>query len=103
VADWADYQGFDFVYWNMLHDAPQWSIATLPDQAKSAITAYLNNCYPPERFREEFARICNFMNNGVSTDGAALRHSIADLDRKRNQDFAAVCPEMSALINYAKT
>jgi len=25
---------------------------------------------------------------------------IADLDRKRNQNFANVCPEMAALINY---
>ena len=103
VADWADYQDFDFVYWNMLHDAPQWSIASLPDTAKAAVTAYLDNCYPPERFFQEFARIRDFMNNGVSADGESLRQGIADLDRKRNQDFAAVCPEMAALINYAKT
>jgi hypothetical protein len=103
VADWADYQGFDFVYWNMLHDAPHWSIATLPVSAKQAITAYLNNCRPPERFLVEFARIRDFMNNGASTDGEALRHSIADLDRKRDQNFDRVCPEMAQLINYAKT
>jgi len=100
VADWADYQGFDFVYWNMLHDAPQWSIAGLPDTAKTAISAYLNNCRPPERFLQEFARIRDFMNNGASTDGGVLRHHIADLDRKRNQNFAVVCPEMAELINY---
>jgi organic radical activating enzyme len=103
VADWANYQGFNFVYWNMLHDAPQWSIASLPESAKQAITAYLNNCHPPEQFRTEFARIRDFMNNGASTDGEALRYSIADLDRKRDQDFARVCPEMAQLINYAKT
>jgi organic radical activating enzyme len=102
VADWADYQGFDFVYWNMLHDAPQWSIASLPQLAKQQLTAYLDNCRPPERFLTEFNRIRDFMNNGVGTDGNVLRNSIADLDRKRNQHFATVCPEMAALIDYVK-
>ena len=100
VADWADYQDFNFVYWNMLHDAPQWSIATLPKSAKLEISAYLKNCCPPERFRNEFEQIQEFMNCGVSTDGKQLRSSIADLDRKRNQNFADVCPEMAAIINY---
>jgi hypothetical protein len=27
---------------------------------------------------------------------------IADLDRKRNQDFAEICPEMAQLLNYRK-
>lgn len=103
VADWADYQGFDFVYWNMLHDAPQWSIAALPESAKLEISAYLKNCRPPERFCDEFKWIQEFMNRGNSTDGELLRRSIADLDRKRNQNFADVCPEMAKLINYAKT
>jgi pyruvate-formate lyase-activating enzyme len=100
VADWADYQMFDFVYWNMLHDAPQWSIAGLPDTAKAAVTAYLDNCNPPKKFLQEFGRIRDFMNNGVSSDGSMLRRQIAELDRKRNQNFATVCPEMAALINY---
>jgi MoaA/NifB/PqqE/SkfB family radical SAM enzyme len=103
VADWISYQGFDFVYWNIMHDAWYFSIATLPDAAKLALTAYLDNCGPPEQFRNEFARIRDFMNGGASTDGFILRMKIADLDRKRDQDFAAVCPEMAALIEYEKT
>lgn len=103
VADWIDYQGFDFVYWNMLHDAPQWSIAKLPATAKKQISAYLDNCRPPEKFRNEFALIKNFMNNGQSLDGQELRTMIADLDRKRDQDFAKVCPEMAEIIEYVKT
>jgi len=30
------------------------------------------------------------------------RMKIADLDQKRNQDFAVVCPEMAQLIQYKK-
>jgi hypothetical protein len=103
VANWADYQEFNFVYWNMLHDAPHLSIASLPENAKRQITAYLNNCKPPEKFRDEFMRIRDFMNQGTSNDGVELRRHIADLDRKRNQDFAQVCPEMAELIEYVKT
>jgi MoaA/NifB/PqqE/SkfB family radical SAM enzyme len=100
VADWVVYQNFDFVYWNMLHDAPHWSIANLPESAKKALTAYLDNCNAPGQYQTEFAKIRDFMNNGQSTDGNALRNAIADLDKKRNQNFAIVCPEMAKLINY---
>jgi MoaA/NifB/PqqE/SkfB family radical SAM enzyme len=103
VADWIDYQGFDFVYWNIMHDAWYFSIATLPDSAKAAITVYLDNCNPPEKFREEFAKIRDFMNRGASNDGFMLRMKIADLDRKRDQDFSQVCPDMAELIAYEKT
>jgi MoaA/NifB/PqqE/SkfB family radical SAM enzyme len=103
VADWAEYQGFDFVYWNMLHDAPHWSIANLPDSAKQQITAYLDNCRPPTQYLDEFVRIRDFMNHGAGTDGSELRRQIADLDRKRNQNFSTVCPEMAALIMYEQT
>lgn len=98
VANWVDYQGFDFVYWNMLHDAPHWSVAHLSQPVKQAITAYLNNCNPPKQFRIEFDRIRDFMNNGVSHDAAVLCQHIADLDRKRNQKFSDVCPEMAELL-----
>jgi MoaA/NifB/PqqE/SkfB family radical SAM enzyme len=103
VADWIAYQKFDFVYWNIMHDAWYFSIATLPESAKLAITAYLNNCRPPVQFQEEFARIRDFMNGGASTDGFMLRMKIADLDRKRDQDFAKICPEMAEIIEYVKT
>ena len=103
VAVWVSSHEFDFVYWNMMHDAWYFSIATLPDTAKTAITAYLNSCKPPAKFQEEFEHIRDFMNNGASTDGFMLRMKIADLDRKRNQDFAQVCPEMAQLIEYVKT
>jgi pyruvate-formate lyase-activating enzyme len=100
VADWIDYQGFDFVYWNIMHDAWYFSIATLSESVKASITAYIDNCNPPDQFREEFAKIRDFMNRGSSTDGFMLRMKIADLDRKRNQDFSQVCPEMAKLIDY---
>jgi MoaA/NifB/PqqE/SkfB family radical SAM enzyme len=100
LARWIVSQGFDFVYWNMMHDAWYFSIATLPDTAKANITEHLRTADVPLLYREEFDRIIDFMNSGASTDGFMLRMKIADLDRKRNQDFAVICPEMAQLIEY---
>lgn len=103
LSRWVATQGFDFVYWNMMHEAWYFSIATLPAEAKLALSNHLLSSPIPPQYIEEFARIVDFMNNGASTDGFMLRMKIADLDRKRNQNFAAVCPEMAELINYEFT
>ena len=100
VANWIDQQGFDFVYWNMMHDAYYFSIATLPDTAKQAITQQLEQAKVGARNRIEFDRIIDFMNNGTSLDGNILRMRVNDLDRKREQNLAEVEPEFANLIDY---
>ena len=102
VAAWLEHNqdSFDFVYWNMMHDAWYFSIACLPDTAKAAISNYLDSietCY-----RSEFDRIRDFMNSGASTDGFMTRMKIADLDRKRGQNLTDVAPEFAELIAYEK-
>ena len=102
VAKWIDLnqESFNFVYWNVMHDAWYFSIATLPDSAKEAITTHLQSADVPLQYRGEFDRITNFMNTGASTDGFMLRMKIADLDRKRNQNLRVVAPELADLIGY---
>jgi MoaA/NifB/PqqE/SkfB family radical SAM enzyme len=102
VASWLEHNcnGFDFVYWNIMHDAWYFSIATLPDTAKAQVEQYLRGI--TTRYRDEIDRIIDFMNRGASTDGFMLRMKIQDLDRKRNQDFAQVAPEMAQAIGYNK-
>lgn len=103
LAHWLDRNtdSFEFVYWNVMHDAWYFSIATLPDTAKTALTDHLLSVSVPQQWREEFVRIVDFMNGGASTDGFMLRMKIQDLDQKRNTNFAQVCPEMAELIAYA--
>lgn len=104
LAQWIVLQGFDFVYWNMMHDAWYFSIATLPADTKAGVAEHLrNSTLVPAQYREEFDRIIDFMNNGASTDGFMTRMKIADLDRKRGQDFSKVCPEMAQLLAYEFT
>jgi hypothetical protein len=103
LAHWIVQQGFDYVYWNIMHDAWYFSIASLPDAAKAELDVFLKTCDVPAEYAQEFGRIADFMNGGASTDGFMTRMKIADLDRKRHQDFETVAPEMAQLISYVKT
>jgi MoaA/NifB/PqqE/SkfB family radical SAM enzyme len=101
VADWIANQGFDFVYWNMMHEAYYFSISTLPETAKAIIDHHLSQAKVDDSTRREFVKIREFMNNGVSLDGNILRMRVADLDRKRQQNLEDVEPELAKLIDYA--
>jgi MoaA/NifB/PqqE/SkfB family radical SAM enzyme len=101
LANWIDTQQFNFVYWNMMHEAYYFSINTLPTTAKTAIAEILKTAKVSQKHQSEFTRIVDFMNNGASLDGDILRMRIADLDRKRNQNLSTVQPEFANLINYA--
>lgn len=100
VANWIVQQKFDYIYWNMLHDAYYFSIATLPADAKQAIVDKLQSAAVPDRIKQEFKLIIDFMTNGIGLDGFILRMTIADLDRKRQQNLADVEPEFAELIGY---
>jgi len=100
VALWIALQDFDFVYWNMMHDAWYFSIATLPDAAKKQIIIHLESANIPPQYKDEFVRIADFMRNGASTDGFMTRMKIADLDRKRNQDLRTVAADFAQIIEY---
>jgi hypothetical protein len=100
LAHWIALQRFDFVYWNIMHDAWYFSIATLPITAKTVITEHLRGAHVPLKYREEFDRIIDFMNNGASTDGFMTSMKIRDLDRKRHQNLRTVAPELADILNY---
>ena len=100
LADYVYAQGFNFVYWNMMHEAYYFSISTLPESAKQAIAAHLESAAVTDNVGQEFANIVQFMMNGVGLDGNILRMRVADLDRKRQQNLATVEPEFAQLINY---
>ena len=82
VAQWIMRQNFDFVYWNVMHDAWYFSAAAMPDSAKQKIIEHLRAAQIPASYRVEFDRICDFIDRGASTDGFMTRMKIRDLDRK---------------------
>lgn len=101
LSHWIDQQNFDFVYWNMMHEAYYFSISTLPESAKRVITQRLQLAQVSPWHRREFDRIVDFMNNGASLDGFNMRREIANLDRRRNQNLAVTEPEFAHIIEYA--
>jgi organic radical activating enzyme len=100
VANWINTQGFDFVYWNMMHEAYYFSISTLPETAKQAIATKLQSAQVDAKTQQEFTQIVDFMMRGVSLDGDILRMKVRDLDRKRQQNLKTVAPELSELLEY---
>ena len=101
LANWIDQQGFDFVYWNMMHEAYYFSVGTLPDAAKSAVIDRLKSAQVTARHRAEFDRVIEFIERGVSLDGSILRMKVEDLDWKRQQNLCDHHPELAAAIEYS--
>ena len=100
VALWIALQDFDFVYWNIMHDAWYFSISRLPATAKKQITDYLSTCNTPEQFQEEFGRIIDFMNRGESSDGEEILQQIRRLDQRRQQDLQKIAPDLARILRY---
>ena len=100
LANWISVQGFDFVYWNIMHDAPYFSVAALPDTAKKVIADHLNTALIPSKYKKDFAGIVDFMMRGQSTNGSETRQQIQKLDQWRDQNLADVAPELAELLNY---
>jgi pyruvate-formate lyase-activating enzyme len=101
VAEWIDRQGFDFVYWNMMHDAEYFSVRSLPDSSKTVIADHLRAALVPARTQREFDNVITFMRRGASTDGTRMREEIARVDQRREQDLRRVAPELAEIIGYA--
>jgi MoaA/NifB/PqqE/SkfB family radical SAM enzyme len=102
VALWISLQDFDFVYWNMMHDAWYFSISRLPVTAKQHIANYLATCNAPKQFHEEFGRIIDFMNRDESSDGIETLQQIRRLDQRRQQDLKTTTPELAKVLEYEK-
>lgn len=103
VAQWILAQEFDFIYWNMMHEAKYFSIASLPQEAKHQIAYKIKQARVPGQIRLEFDRIVEFMMNGESTDGNELRSKIQEVDLRRNENLMDVEREFAILINYDQT
>lgn len=100
LADWISQQQFDFVYWNVMHDAWYFSVSSLPKIAKQAVTQYLSQTAAGGNWAVERNKILQFMNQGKSSDGIEIKKQIQILDQRRNQNLAVTLPELAAVIGY---
>ena len=102
VACWIAQQDFDFVYWNMLHDAPQHCIANLPESAKQDIAKHLKQCDFPAQFQSDIQGAIDFMMSRPGMPAKELIKNLQQLDQRRGQNLAKVEPELAKILNYEK-
>jgi MoaA/NifB/PqqE/SkfB family radical SAM enzyme len=103
LAHWIDMQDFDFIYWNMLHEARYFSIASLPLSAKQRAAARLDSATVRDLHRKEFDRIRDFMMAGESMPAEVIADEIRRLDQRRGQDLCAVIWELADSLQYDAT
>jgi len=96
LATWIDQQGFDFIYWNIMHDAWYLSISRLPNSAKTIIKNCVEQFVVDSKHKIEFERMIDFMMQGESSDGTELLKQIAKLDLRRSQNL---CDHHTVLAN----
>jgi hypothetical protein len=102
LAQWIALQGFDYVYWNMLHEIWYFSISRLPNTVKEQLADHLRSA-DAVHWRRDFDQIIDFMQGGASSDGSEMLAKMRELDTRRNQNLAEVLPELANIIGYAKT
>ena len=100
LANWIDQRSFDYVYWNMLHEAYYHSVGTLPERAKELVSNKLLSANVSDFHMKEFVKIVDFMQGGASLDGNILRMKVADVDWRRQQDLRTHHPELADAIDY---
>ena len=95
LAEWIDMQEFDFIYWNMLHEARYFSIASLPQSAKHRAAERLDSASVRAFHRKQFDQIRDFMMAGVSLPAAEIVQEIKRLDQRRGQNLRDVIWELA--------
>ena len=100
LSDWIYKQSFDYVHWNILHDAPWLSIAHLPADVKIRVADHLKQKIFPVESQEEVKKIIEFMNLGKSLDNYVVLDNLKKLDARRNESLKAVAPELSEILHY---
>jgi sulfatase maturation enzyme AslB (radical SAM superfamily) len=98
MCEWIPHQRFDYVYFNVLHDAWHFSISHLTQRAKDLIyNKYANYSGP---YADEVKNLLTFMYKGMSSDGSDLVRVLKQSDVQRNQKFSDHHPEIAAAIGY---
>lgn len=96
------------VYINMLHNPEHYCIKSLSTQAKSVITAKLNqflntHCFVDPSIKQSVESVVNFLNIDIpGSELIAFTDITGKLDQIRNENFPDTFPEISKFYNDSK-
>jgi len=96
ICNWEYFDKFDFVFWNMLHDAPENCIKSLPQNVKDAVHDELLMADVDDDTLEEFKKIVTFMYSGTGPNPLA---NILKLDERREVSLKDTHPELYRLLH----
>lgn len=97
---WHKLTNFDFIYWNMLHEAYYFSIGSLPELSKQHVKQKLESTAISGNTKQEFEKVIQFMMQGTSLDGCLLREKIKEIDLRRSQNLNQYHAELAKIIAY---
>jgi MoaA/NifB/PqqE/SkfB family radical SAM enzyme len=98
LAEWISYRTFQFVYFNVLHDAWYFNVRNLNDTAKKLINDKFYNYNGP--YKNDIVKVIEFMNQGEGSDCSMLVDVLRKSDQQRNQNFAEHHNEIAKAIGY---
>jgi MoaA/NifB/PqqE/SkfB family radical SAM enzyme len=98
ICKWIPKQKFNYVYFNVLHDAWYFSIKHFTQRAKDLVNEKYKNY--TGFYADEIKNLITFMNQGVSSDGTDLVRILKQSDIQRNQKFSNYHSEIAAAIGY---
>ena len=95
VAQWIESiaEDIDFVYWNMLHDAPVHCITSLPRYIKIFVEHNLKEANVSAETKQEFLNIIEFMMGPQTVTTEELQDNILTLDERKGQSMRYVMPK----------
>ena len=98
VVNWKYFTEFDFVFWNILHDGPEWCVQALPEVAKQEAKSRLHSANVEEHIQKQWKNIITFMNesNGITLE--QLQSAIKRIDDRRGVSLRDTHSELYTLI-----
>jgi organic radical activating enzyme len=98
VVNWKYFTEFDFVFWNILHDGPEWCVQALPEVAKAEAKSRLHSADVEEHIQKQWENIITFMegSNGITLE--QLQSGIKRIDDRRGVSLRDSHSELYTLI-----
>jgi len=100
ICEWADAQGFNSIYFNMLHDPVRMNIGRMTALAKQLVLDHLRTAKFHARFHKDIAGIIGFIENGAGSDGQEFCEFMARTDANRKEHFAQTHSEIAKAMGY---
>ena len=99
IAYWIQSKPFDYVYLNLLHSDPVWSIKNLPDSVKQLVMSRIDLIKLSGDIRSQLVPILDFMHQPAEIALFTERKErIIKHDDFRKENLIAVFPELSELL-----